>query len=137
MAPHKQKEDKSSEKNPEQVINDHVGFSMIAGVIPFPVVDIAAVTAIQMDMLKQLAGHYHLNFNRERGKSIASSLFSATIGSTLGREVASLLKVIPGSGTILSICLQVVLAGATTYALDRIFAYHFEQLILKELCEKS
>lgn len=112
-------------KDPERIIREHVAFSMVAGAIPFPVVDIAAVTAIQLDMLKQLADHYEVDFNRERGKSLASSLFSATLGSLVGRTGASMVKVIPGIGTILGIGSQVVLAGTTTYALGKVFDQHF------------
>jgi hypothetical protein len=80
-------------KDTERTIREHVSFSIVAGAIPFPVVDIAAVTAIQLDMLKQLADHYEVDFNRERGKSLSSSLFSATVGSLIGRTGASMIAV--------------------------------------------
>jgi uncharacterized protein (DUF697 family) len=114
-------------KNPDQIIREHVAFSMVAGAIPFPVVDIAAVTAIQLDMLKQIADRYEVDFNRERGKSLASALFSATVGSLVGRTGASMVKVIPGIGTILGIGSQIVLAGTTTYALGKVFDQHFNK----------
>ena len=40
---------------------------MIAGAIPVPLVDIAAVTAIQLDLIKELADHYDVDYSRERG----------------------------------------------------------------------
>jgi len=44
-----------AEKDVEKIIYDHVGFSMIAGAIPIPVLDLLAVSAIQFDMIRQLA----------------------------------------------------------------------------------
>ena len=48
------------EKDIEKIITDHVGFSMIAGAIPIPVLDILAVSAIQLDMIRQLAKKYEI-----------------------------------------------------------------------------
>lgn len=109
----------------EKIIKDHVMFSLLAGAIPIPVVDIVAVTAVQMDMLKALAKLYGADFNEERGKSLAGSITGAVVGNMLGRAGASALKAIPGIGTILGIGSQVVFAGASTYALGRVFDNHF------------
>ncbi|MDA3939344.1 MAG: DUF697 domain-containing protein [Spirochaetia bacterium] len=85
-----------------------------------------AVTAIQMDMLQQISKIYDVDFNSERGKSLVSSLLASTIGINLGRMGASVLKVVPGIGTILGIGSQVILAGASTYAIGKIFQNHFQ-----------
>lgn len=79
-----------------------------------------------MDMLHQLASSYDVNFNSERGKSIVSALISSTVGINLGRMGASVLKVVPGIGTFLGIGSQVILAGASTYAIGKIFQNHFQ-----------
>ena len=109
-------------KTTEQIIRQHVIFSLLAGAIPLPIVDIAAVTAIQIDMLKQIAATYDVDFNQERGKSIAAAL----VGTTLGRIGASAIKAIPGVGTAIGIGSQVIISGATTYALGQVFDYHFK-----------
>ena len=56
-------------KNADRIINTHLGFAMVAGAIPVPIVDIAAVTAIQMDMLNQLAKTYEVDFNGGEAKA--------------------------------------------------------------------
>ena len=119
-------EERSLQKRSDAIIKQHVTFSMIAGAIPFPIVDIVAVTAIQMDMLKQLAATYGVDFNVERCKSLATSIMGATLGSFIGRLGASALKAIPGIGTLLGIGSQVVFAGASTFALGKVFQAHFE-----------
>ena len=109
----------------EQIILTHVGFGMVAGAIPLPIVDVVAITAIQMEMLVQLAKVYKVDFNLERGKSLATSVIGASFGSFLGRVGASAVKAVPAVGTILGIGSQVVMAGASTYALGKVFDAHF------------
>jgi uncharacterized protein (DUF697 family) len=111
----------------EAIIRQHVGFSMIAGAVPAPVIDIVAITAIQIDMLRQLADAYHVKFEEERGKSIAASLMGATAGTFLGRVGASVVKIVPGIGWLLGIGSQVILAGASTYAIGKVFQAHFSE----------
>jgi len=98
---------------------------MVGGAIPVPIVDIVVVSAIQMDMLVQLATVYKVDFNLERGKSLASSIMGAGLGSFLGKLGASAVKSVPGLGTILGIGSQVILAGASPYALGKVFDAHF------------
>lgn len=118
--------DPVKEVNGNDIINSHLGFAMVAGAIPFPVIDVLAVTAIQIDMLAHLARNYEIDFDKERGKSIVSSLVGSTIGSFLGRAGASAVKGIPGIGTLLGIGSQVILSGASTYAIGKAFQGHFQ-----------
>jgi len=114
------------EKDLDQIVSDHVVFSMIAGAIPIPVLDILAISAIQIDMLRKIAKKYELDFDDESGKSIVSSIIGSTIGTSIGRAGASAIKVIPGIGTILGVGSQVTLAGITTFAIGHIFNIHFK-----------
>jgi len=78
-----------SEQQPaDDIIKSHVVWALGGGLIPVPLFDIAAVTAIQMDMLKQLADLYEVEF-------------SASTGSTFARIGASLIKAVPGIGTVI------------------------------------
>jgi uncharacterized protein (DUF697 family) len=111
----------------QKIINDHVVFSLVGGAIPVPVLDIAAVTAIQIDMLKQLARLYDIEFNDEIGKSLVSSIFGTALGTSIGRAGASMVKTIPVIGPILGISSQVVLSGTTTYAIGYLFNKRFQE----------
>lgn len=117
-------------KTVNDIISNHVGFSMAAGAIPVPLVDIAAVTAVQLDMLAKLAQFYEVDFDTDRGKALVSAIISAGMGSylgfTLGRIGASLVKGVPFLGTAVGIASQAALSGAATYALGRIFDSHFK-----------
>lgn len=110
-----------NKKSAEDIISNHVIFAMTAGAIPVPVADIVAVSAIQYDMIRQIAEFYNINYDSNKGKTLASSL----AGATVSRIGASALKAIPGVGTLLGIGSQIVMAGAATYALGKLFDSHF------------
>lgn len=106
----------------QETIQHHVLWSMGAGSVPLPILDIAAVTAVQLDMLKQLSKIYGVDYQESSGKS----LISAIAGSTLARLGASFIKSIPGIGSLLGGISMVVLSGASTYAMGQVFIRHFE-----------
>lgn len=123
-------QDESAQQSPEdseEIIRRHVGYSLVAGALPLPLVDIAAVTVIQVDMLHKLADAHGVGFDQARGRSVTASLLGATGGHLLGRVGASLVKGIPGIGSLLGIGSQIVLAGASTYAVGKVFDDHFSR----------
>ncbi|MBN8679628.1 MAG: DUF697 domain-containing protein [Chitinophagales bacterium] len=71
------------EKNSKasDIIKNHVGFSLGAGLIPLPAADLVAVSAVQFNMIRQLAGVYQVPFFESLGKNI----LSAVVGGSLAR----------------------------------------------------
>lgn len=110
-------------KHAETVIRNHVLFSMGAGVIPIPFVDIVAVSAMQLDMIRQLCKVYDQDFAETQGKAIVSSLTTATLARA---GAASLAKLVPIVGSFIGGVTNAALAGASTYALGQVFRMHFE-----------
>ena len=104
------------------VIKNHMIWSMGAGFIPVPIADFFAVSAIQLDMIRQLAKIYEIDFKETEGKAIISAL----TGSGLARLGARAVKFIPGVGSILGGVTLAVLSGGSTYALGEVFKKHFE-----------
>jgi uncharacterized protein (DUF697 family) len=115
--------DAKKKNDVDDIITSHLIYSMTAGAIPVPLVDFIAITAIQIDMIKQIANFHDADYDMDKGKSLASSL----VGSSLTKIGASAIKSIPGVGTLLGISSQVVLAGASTYALGKVFDSHFSE----------
>jgi len=106
-----------------EIIRNHVGFSLGAALIPMPGADLLAVSAVQLSMLRQLAKLYQVGFMDVLGKNI----ISAVAGSSAARLGASLIKIIPGVGTIIGELSMPALSGASTYALGKVVANHFHQ----------
>lgn len=106
----------------QEIIKNHVIWAMGAGAVPLPIIDVAAVTAVQLDMLKQLCAIYEVNYLESSGKS----LISAIAGSTLAKIAASFMKGIPVIGTFLGGVSMAAMSGASTYAMGQVFIRHFE-----------
>ncbi len=105
-----------------ETIQSHVGFALGAALIPLPGVDLLAVSAVQLNMLRTLAKLYGVGFMDSLGKNIISAVASGG-AARLG---ASLIKIIPGVGTIIGELSMPILSGASTYALGRVVANHFQ-----------
>ncbi len=110
------------DKHASTVVRNHVIWSMGAGMIPVLVADVFAVSAIQLDMIRQLCKVYEVDFSETRGKAIVTSLTSSTL-ARIG--AGSVVKLIPGVGSILGGVTVSVFAGASTYALGEVFKKHF------------
>jgi len=107
----------------QSLIKRHVLMSMAAGAIPLPLVDIAAVTALRLELVKALSAHYGVACDRASSKAIIGAL----TGSTLTQLGASVVKAVPFVGSLIGGVTQVVLSGAATYALGAVFARHFQR----------
>lgn len=105
-----------------EIIKNHVGFALGAALTPVPGVDLLAVSAVQLNMLRTIAKVYGVSFIDSLGKNIVS----AVVGSSAARLGASLIKAIPGVGTIIGELSMPALSGASTYALGRVVANHFD-----------
>ncbi len=106
----------------DRIIKEHVIWAIGAGLVPLPILDIVAVTAVQLDMLKQLAALHDVRFSESEGKAWVSAL----AGNVVARVGANAIKLIPGIGTILGGVSMSILSGASTYAIGQVAARHFE-----------
>ena len=106
----------------DRIIKKHVIWALGAGLIPLPVIDFTAVTAVQMDMLSQLAQLYEVEYSVSTGKSFVAALTGATFAA-IG---ASLVKFIPGIGTVFGGVSMSIMSGASTYAVGKVAMMHFE-----------
>ncbi len=112
-------DDKS--KHADTIIRNHSVWSLGAGAIPLALADLAAVSAVQVDMIRSLCEVYDVDFSATKGKALVSSLTSAAI-ARIG--AASIVKLVPIAGTLVGSVTGGVLAGASSYALGTAFKTH-------------
>lgn len=112
----------SKRLNAEEIVKKHVLWSIGAGLVPLPILDIVAVSAIQLDMLRQIGSAYGVSFSESQGKAWVSAL----AGNLVARVGANALKLIPGIGTLLGGVAASIVAGASTYAIGQVAINHFE-----------
>ena len=118
---------KAKKKDVDQIIQNHVWFSILPGFLPIPILDIAAITGIQLDMIKQLCTEYKVDYNAQKGKSITTALLSTVLGRMPAYAVRSALKTIPVIGWALGGVTMATFAGASTFATGTVFKEHFDQ----------
>ena len=112
----------STKRDANRTITTHTVWAMGAGLIPLPLVDLAAVAAIQVDMLHELSTIYGQDVNRTQLRRFVS----AVAGSTLARLGASVVKSIPGIGMLLGGFSMSVLSAASTYAVGQVALQQLE-----------
>jgi uncharacterized protein (DUF697 family) len=101
-------------------------WSMGAGLIPIPLVDLFALAGVQLKMLHRLSQHYDVPFEKNRGKSIIAALAGTITADSLRRgPFTSIIKSIPLVGIIGSLSMPIY-SGAITYAIGKLFIHHFE-----------
>ncbi|MEQ8703515.1 MAG: DUF697 domain-containing protein [Phaeodactylibacter sp.] len=110
-------------KHVDTIIRNHVVWSMGSGLIPILIADIFAISAVQLDMIRQMSKVYNVDFSETQGKAIVTSLTSSTL-ARIG--AGSLAKMIPVVGSVIGGITVSIFAGASTYALGQVFKRHYE-----------
>jgi uncharacterized protein (DUF697 family) len=100
-----------------------MSLAMAAAVTPLPGADIAAVSAIQIALVRRLARHHDVAWDALRGRTIVL----AVAGASLARVGASVVKSLPGAGWVVGSAAQAALSGASTWALGTVVCEHFRQ----------
>lgn len=98
----------------------------VGGLVPIPVIDVAAVAGIQLQMLRRLSQIYNVPFSENGGKALIAALAGTMIPATSGIGAASMLKAVPVLGTIASGFVMPALSAGATYAIGKAFVQHFE-----------
>jgi uncharacterized protein (DUF697 family) len=98
----------------------------VGGLIPVPVVDVAAVAGVQLQMLRRLSQIYNVPFSENGGKAVIAAMAGTMIPATSGIGAASMLKSVPILGTIASGFIMPALSAGATYAIGKAFVQHFE-----------
>ncbi len=113
----------AKEEQCEKIIETSVAWSMGAGLLPIPVADLVAVTAVQTDMVRQMAKVYELDL-ADAGLKTWIGALSGSLLSKLGAEAV---KLIPGVGPVIGGISMAIFSGASTYAIGQVFLKHFEE----------
>jgi len=112
-----------------QLVDRFSLWSGAAGLIPIPLIDIVAVGGVQLQMLRKLSELYGVPFTDNRGKSVVASLAGALIpastATTTAMTFSSVIKGIPGIGSVVGALTMPVYSAGATYVIGRVFMKHF------------
>lgn len=107
-------------------IKNHVIAAMGIGILPVPGLDLVALTGVQLSLLRKVGRLYGHSLSDETGKKLLGALLGGYLPLVVTAPLASLLKFVPGVGMAAGVLAQSSLAGATTYAVGKLFQQHFE-----------
>ena len=106
---------------------NYMWWSMGAGLIPVPYVDLAAVSGVQLKMVAEISKIYEIPFQESRGKAVIGSLVGFVLPhATAYGLLGSLLKAVPVVGALTGAPAMALFCGAYAWALGNVFIQHFE-----------
>lgn len=120
-----EKEKEERTESVDRIIRKYAFGSVGIGLIPFPVIDIAALTAVQIKLVRKLAKIYDVPFSKSEVKSFLTSLAGSTVSVSVAGTLSSFAKFIPVVGQTAGALAMPALAGAATYAVGKVFETHF------------
>ncbi|MFO0876931.1 MAG: DUF697 domain-containing protein [Gemmataceae bacterium] len=97
-----------------------------AGAVPIPVVDLLLISAVQTRLVYDLANLYGQPMSPQRLGELAGTLGLGLLGRHAGR---SLIKVVPGLGSVVGSVAGGALAAASTYALGKALVYYYQAVL--------
>lgn len=116
----------SKNRRARQIVRNCAWGAAGIGLVPIPVVDLMGIGGLQVWLVRELAKIYDVPFSRDRAKAVVSALIGVAAPAMLAGGMASLIKVVPVIGQILTIAVAPGLAAASTLALGRVFNMHFQ-----------
>jgi uncharacterized protein (DUF697 family) len=121
--------DERRDEQASQLVDRFSLWSGAAGLIPIPIVDVAVVGGVQIQMLRKLSEIYGVPFSDNMGKSVlaslAGSLIPASTATTTAMGVGSLMKGLPGVGTVIGALTMPAFSAGATYIIGKVFIQHF------------
>ncbi len=121
--------DERRDEQASQLVDRFSLWSGAAGLIPIPIVDVAVVGGVQIQMLRKLSEIYGVPFSDNMGKSVlaslAGSLIPASTATTTAMGVGSLMKGLPGVGTVVGALTMPAFSAGATYIIGKVFIQHF------------
>ena len=121
--------DEMRDEQASQLVDRYSLWAGAAGLVPVPLLDIAVVGGVQIQMLRKLSEVYGVPFSDNMGKSViaslAGSLIPASTATTTAMGVGSLVKGLPGVGTVIGALTMPAFSAGATYIIGKVFIQHF------------
>jgi uncharacterized protein (DUF697 family) len=110
-----------------RVISTAVNWSAAAAIVPVPLVDLLALGAVQVGMVRDLAKIYNVDAESDKLKGLISALLGTLAPAAIsGGLLGSAIKFVPMGGTVIGSAGFAAFSSAATYAIGKVFVKHFE-----------
>jgi uncharacterized protein (DUF697 family) len=96
------------------------------GLVPVPLLDLAAIMGIQVDLMRSLCKLYEVPFQENLVRSLLTALVGGAGAVVAMTALSSLAKAIPVLGSVAGSAALSASAAGVTYATGQVFIDHFE-----------
>jgi uncharacterized protein (DUF697 family) len=108
------------------LVERYANWSAVGGVIPVPLANAAAITALMVRMIKSLSTLYDVPFEKNRTRAAVVGLMGGVLPTGFGTIAASTLTYfVPGYG-LLSLAVSSVTSSAYARSIGQLYIEHFE-----------
>lgn len=108
-------------------IRRHTLYAAAGTLIPIPMIEVVTSTSMQIHMIAQLCDIYGVRFSENAVKASLATFVGVIIPSgSIGVSAYMLARAVPVVGPVLGLTTAPVLAGGMTWAIGRVFAWHFD-----------
>ena len=109
------------------LVDKYTKWSFGVGFVPVPIVDLVALTSIQIKMISDIAKLYGLSYSDNRIRATITAILGGAFPQSVNRVgLSSLLKSVPFLGTAVSLVAMPIASSTATYAVGHVFIKHFE-----------
>ncbi len=116
----------------QKVVERYKLYAALGGLSPLPIVNVAGVTAVNMQMVKTLSNLYEVPFERDLTRSIIAGLMGGVVPTGLGAVTASTLALaVPGVGFV-GVAVSSLTAAALTGRIGSVFVERFEHVTARQ-----
>lgn len=116
-----------NEQLAQKTVRRYMFWSAGAAMVPFPIVDMVAISAVQVKMLAEISKTYGIPFEKSRVQAVVGSLIGYVVPhmASVGL-IGGFLKAIPVVGVLVGVPSFALFSAAYAWALGRVFVQHFE-----------
>lgn len=109
------------------IVQHNIAWSAGAGLLPFPALDLVAITGVQLKLIKELCDAYGIPFKQSLARPIVISLIGSLGATMLAPIIATAsVKFIPGIGSLLASTALAATSAGITYGVGHLFLDHFK-----------
>lgn len=108
------------------VVRNHALMAAGAGLIPVPGIDVAAVTGLQINMIRKLSEIYNVPFDPTDVRTILSSVATTGLSKLVGYAVNSYTSLFSEFGSFSDNITNGLVTGAATFGTGEIIQTHFK-----------
>ena len=115
-----------SKEDLDKLVRQHMIAAFGAGLVPIPFIDLAAMTGVQINLVRKIAARFGVPFSHNAVKSIVGALVGGAVPAYSAPPLSSLVKAIPVAGGLIGMVTMPAVSSAMTYAVGYVFIQHFE-----------